>query len=133
MLQCQNMRSGQIVHVNIITYTGSTRGRVIFPKNRDWLSRADRPEKQRDQVGLWTMILAYLPTRRSSRCIEIAKSDTFQSVYLIEPAQHAFRGQLGLAIRIHRDQWRSLRKELGCRRPIYSGGRGVNKRMHACC
>src|ERR1700738_3209447 len=83
-IQHQNMRAGQVAHVNVITDAGAIRSGIVGSEDGDGFALSERHlQRQGNQVRLGHMILAQMAG--GSRRVEIAEAGITQAMDKMKP------------------------------------------------
>jgi len=125
MLYGQDVRLGQILHMNVIADRGAIRGCVIGSEDADLRALAPgRLDPQRNEMRLGIVRLADFGVLVSAGRIEVAQRRPAQTVSLAIPAKRLLDKELRLAVRIHRILRMQLIKRKAQRIAIGGAGRG---------
>src|SRR5258705_892760 len=126
------MSLGQIIDVNVVSYTGTVRSWIIGSKNPQWCRRvAGRGQRERYQMCLRIVDLDNLPTLIRSGGVEVPQGGIAQTVCAIVSLKRMFKEQLADPVRIDRLPRRILLNWNGCWRTVNGAGRGENKSLDA--
>src|SRR5260370_51233 len=86
-VQDQNMRAGQVTHVNVVTDAGAIRSRVVGSEDGDVFALSERHlQRKGNQVRLGHMILAQMSS--GSRRVEVAEAGVVQAMDAVKPGEH---------------------------------------------
>src|ERR1044072_5546597 len=100
VVECAQVRIGEILDVNVVAHAGAVRGRVVGAEDRDVRALADRPfaSDPGGQVAVERR-LADAPARIRAGDVEVTQHYVTQVSRGAEIAQHPFAHQLRRAVR----------------------------------
>jgi hypothetical protein len=95
--QCQYVRLGQILDVDVVAHAGAVARFIIIAEDEDFFAFSLRHlQDKRDQVTFRVVCLAIL--FGSAAGVEIAKEYTFNAMDYLSPLEDSFAEELGLAV-----------------------------------
>jgi hypothetical protein len=116
MLERQDMRAGEIFHMNIVTYGCAIRRWIVRSKHRDIGSpNQSRIKDERNETGLRIVILADLSRGISASGVKITSAAPISLRGAAKVIHHVFANELAEAIRINWivnhmfGDWRAIR------------------------
>src|SRR5437588_2604258 len=128
MLEPENVRLGQITHVNVVADAGAVRRWIIVAINFQYTTFAvNRLERCRNQMSLRVVNLADLSTFISPGSVEITKAHETQSVSAVVGFKGIFKSQFGNPVGVNWQAWRLFSDGYFCGVPIDRAGGGENK------
>ncbi len=121
VLQCPDVGLRQIDYMNVVTNACSIGCLVIVAEDPDLLAPVEcHLQNERDEVGLWIVILSQFTIWIGAGGIEIPENHTSKGMGTIESAKHFFHSQFCIAIHIDRilrmifPEWEMNRFPIGC-------------------
>src|SRR5262245_47792433 len=96
------VRLGEVRDMDVVAQTGAVRRRVIVAEHLEFGAACRRRDGTRDEMDLWSMILADLSARIRARGVEVTEHNRAQAVRTLEMPKRALHGQLGLSIAVDR-------------------------------
>ena len=91
MIQCQQVRLGQVRHVHVIADTGAVRRRIVGAEHQQRRPASQRGiDRQRNEMRLRIVVLAQPPGRIRPGGVEVAQHAAAQSVDAPGPVERAF-------------------------------------------
>src|SRR2546423_8924986 len=106
MLQSADVRTGQIVNVDVIADAGSVWGGVVRAKDVQFRAQTSRGKQgQRDEMGFGIMQFTNLAAVVRAGGVEISQARIAKFVSALVSLQGLFEEQLGNTVWFHRLAW----------------------------